>query len=700
MRDKAMFLNRELSWLDFDRRVLEEALDPSVRPLDRVKFLSIVASNLDEFFMVRVGGLQQLLVEGGRAADPAGLSPAEQLARIRTGVLALESEARAAFRGIDALLRKHQIRRLSVARLDPEQTAHVRGVFDREVFPVVTPIAVRSLSEVPYLPGLALSICVRIGRAPAPSRRDRFAVVAIPRNLPRLIAVPGRKGFSYVVLEDVLTAFLPSLFPGEPIAERVVFRLTRNADLSVREDLAGDLLEQMQEVLTERRQSPCVRVQVEGAVSPRMLALLRRALRVEDSQVYASEGPLDLAAFSALASLPGFDSLRERPPAPILPQRLARADSVLDVIAKGEVLLFHPYESFDPVLRLIKEAASDPDVLAIKQILYRTSAHSQVVAALGDAARRGKHVTALVELKARFDEARNIEWARSLETAGVQVIYGVQGLKTHAKVCIVVRREPSGVRRYVHFGTGNYNEITARLYSDISYMTCREEYAADASRFFNAITGYSQPLAYEKIAAAPLGLRQRLMDLIEGETQRATLGHPAAITAKMNSLVDPEIIRALYRASQAGVTVRLNVRGICCLRPGVRGLSERISVISIVDRFLEHARLFSFHHGGKPLVFISSADWMPRNIDRRIELLVPIEAPAARERLMAVLDTYFRDTVKARRLRADGAWERLPAPARGSPVRCQDAFGELTRTAAEGERKAAIATFRPHRRSS
>ena len=449
-------------------------------------------------------------------------------------------------------------------------------------------------------------------------------------------------------------------------------RITRNADMSVQEDQAFDLLSEMESVLEARTRSDCVRLEIEAAVSPATSKFLQTIFGVDDLGTYSVPGPVDLSVLMNLGSLSGFDKLKYKPWPPRQNPRFIKGKSIFETIRAGNILLYHPYDSFDPVQQFVDEAADDPDVVAIKQVLYRTSKNSPIVAALARAAEKGKYVTALVELKARFDEERNIEWARELENAGVQVIYGIKGLKTHCKICIVLRKEPQGLRRYMHFGTGNYNEITARLYSDVSYLTCDEDYGIDASAFFNTITGCSQPCPYRKIEAAPHGLRNKLISLIEAETERSRQGHKARIMAKMNALVDVHIIKALYAASQAGVKIRLNVRGICCLRPGIKGLSENIRVISIVDRFLEHARIFYFLNGGDEQVFISSADWMPRNLDRRVELLIPVEDASSRQRLVQILETHLADTVNGWQLKSDGRYERLAAPGKKKPVRSQE----------------------------
>jgi polyphosphate kinase len=690
------FFNRELSWLEFNQRVLEEAKDESVPLLERLNFLSITATNLDEFFMVRVGGLQILRQQGVIKPDVAKMTPAEQLQAVDARVHQMTAEQYACFtEELVPRLHEQGIRRLLPAQLSERQVRGAERLFRSEVFPVITPMAVDLRSHFPLLKNLGVNIAVRL-KGREPGQRPRFAVIPIGTALERLISIPATE-FAFVLIEDLIGMFIDDLFPGEKVAEHAVFRITRNADLSIREDLAADLLAEMMDLLDARKQSSCVRLEIQEKVSKSLLGFLQKALHISDADVYRCPGPLDLSAFRRLLSLEGFPKLKyERWP----PQASPDVDpkvSIFKELTRESVLLCHPYDSFDPVLRLVQEAAEDPDVLAVKQILYRTSRNSPVIAALRTAAERGKYVTAIVELKARFDEARNIEWATELEQAGVQVIYGVKGLKTHAKLCIVVRREPQGVVRYLHFGTGNYNEITARLYSDISYLTSDPVLASDASAFFNSITGYSQPQKLLKLEAAPVGLRERFLELIENEIQRKRQGQKAQIRAKMNSLVDERMIRALYDASRAGVKVLLNVRGICCLRPGVRGLSENISVVSIVDRFLEHARVFHFYQGGEERVYISSADWMTRNLDRRVELLVPVEPPALRQRLISILDIYFRDNMKSRRLLPDGSYQRLsPGPGR-RPVRSQGVLYQQACDLLREERQARRTVFEPHR---
>lgn len=693
-----IFNNRELSWLNFNKRVLEEGLDASNPLLERLKFLAIASSNLDEFFMVRVGGLQQLVTEGKVAADNSGWVPANLLREIsvRTHDM-VKAQYNCFMNDVKVKLRESGIRRLHVNKLTPSLYEHFEGVFEHEIYPVVTPIALRTGEEAEQLPGLTVMLLVRLKGDGARAKKPRFAVVLIPKRLGRFITAPIEEGHNYMLVEDMIAEFIDRLFPGEPVAEVTPFRVTRNADLGVREDLAGDLLSRMKDVLVARKQSRCVRLEVSDAISRTSLAQLAQMFGVKGEQIYQVPGTLDLSAYMGLARMTGFDELREKPWPPQQPPAAPPNTSIFEAIARRDILLHHPYESFDPVVRLVEEAADDPNVLAIKQILYRTSENSPIIAALARAASRDKHVTAIVELKARFDEARNIGWAEALEQSGVQVIYGIKGLKTHAKVCVVVRKEAGGIRRYVHYGTGNYNEITARLYTDTSYMTCREDYGADATAFFNTISGYSQPVSFRKIEAAPIGLRAKILQLIESETLRCEQGQPAKIMARINSLVDPDVIRALYRASQAGVTIQLNVRGICCLRAGVAGQSENIEVISIVDRFLEHSRILYFHQGGEPQLFISSADWMPRNLDRRVELLVPVDDEEASKKLIHTLEVAFRDNIKARRQQNDGTYERVKSTRGAKPLRSQEWFYAQAVEASRLARKNQPLTFEPER---
>jgi polyphosphate kinase len=691
------FLNRELTWLEFNQRVLDEALDTGNPLLERLKFLAITGSNMDEFFMVRVGGLQILRNRGVRKTDPAGMTPVRQLRAISKRTHQMTADQYACLLGeLEPALAQEGIHRVSPSDMSDRQVDGAEQVFDEEIFSILTPIAVASEDEFPLLPNQRLNVCVRMSCDDEDSPW-RFAVIPFGYYSRRFLTLFSDGGYAYTLLEDLVGMFIERFFPGEQVVECTPFRITRNADIAVRDDTASDLLADMQDLLDARKQSDCVRLEIADCVSHEMLTFLQRALDVRNQDVYKLPGPLALKDFMQMGDLSGFDHLKNKAWPPQPSPDVDSAVSIFDVLARRDVLLCHPYDSFDPVVRMVNEAADDPDVLAIKQILYRTSRDSPIVAALARAAQKGKYVTVIVELKARFDEARNIEWAKQLEQAEVQVIYGVKGLKTHAKVCLVVRREPHGIQRYVHFGTGNYNDATAKLYSDISFMTSDEQLGADATSFFNAVTGFSQPQKFRKIRAAPIGLREQVLELIDGETKRKQQGQKAHIVVKVNSLVDPKIIQALYAASQAGVEVKLNVRGICCLRPGVKGLSENISAISIVDRFLEHARILYFYHGGDERVYISSADWMPRNLDKRVELLVPIEDTEARRRLIHILDSYFRDTAKARRLLGDGSYE-LVQPSKGEKVIASQQA--LYREACEAVRLAEQSqstVFEPHR---
>lgn len=649
------FLNRELSWLAFNERVLEEAGNEASPLLERLKFLAITASNLDEFFMVRVGGLQMVASSSPRRRDPAGLTPNQQLAAISKRIHVFTARQQQNFQTLEKELRTAGIRRLRAAELSLEQKEYAGRFFEDEIFPVITPLALAGRGRFPPLINRMMYLAVTL--APKGGTRILRRVLLPLGHLSRIIRLPAGQTYDFMLLEDLVEMFLPRLFAGQTLRECTPLRITRNADLSVREDLAYDLLSGMEDVLSARRHGDCVRLEVSAGGSPAQISFLARALNVDPQQIYRVKGPVALHELMPLCGLSSREDLRW-PDWP--PQPAAGIDpkvSLFETIRRGDLLLYHPYESFDPVLRLVAEAADDPDVIAIKQILYRTSKNSPVVAALCRAAENGKYVTVIVELKARFDEERNINRARELENAGVQVIYGIRNLKTHAKVCAVVRREHGFIRRYLHFGTGNYNEATARLYTDISFFTAADDYSRDASAFFNAITGYSDPPDYRCISPAPTHLREKLIELIEGEAARCREGGKGQIQAKLNSLADPEIIEALYRASQAGVRIELNVRGICCLRPGVPGLSENIRVVSVVGRLLEHSRICYFLHGGDGLVFISSADWMPRNLDRRIELLVPVNGPAEKRRLIRYLRASLNDSVKGRLCLPDGCYE-------------------------------------------
>lgn len=687
------FLNRELSWIAFNERVLEEAERTKTPLLERLKFIAITASNLDEFFMVRVGGLQMLANRGSRKKDPAGMTPKQQLAAISKQIKAFTLRQQACFQTLETELKENGIRRLRSDELSSEQLQYAEQFFNEELFPVISPLPVATRKRFPPLINRMLHIAVILAPEPG-SRTPRRALLPLG-HLARRVRLPAKNTHDYILLEDLVSLFIDRFFIGQEIRECTPFRITRNADLGVQEDLAYDLLSGMEDVLSARRHGDCVRLELAASCSAGLKQILSKALDVNPQHITQTRSPLALNDFMSLAGLETRDDLRVEDWSPQAAPDIDPKMSIFATIRQKDRLLYHPYDSFDPVLQLIDEAADDPDVLAIKQILYRTSKHSPVIAALCRAAQNGKYVTAIVELKARFDEERNITWAKELENAGVQVIYGIRNLKTHAKLCIVVRREHGFVRRYMHFGTGNYNESTAKLYTDISLLTATEDFGDDASAFFNAITGYSDPPDYKKISPAPTHLREKIIELIEAEITRSREGQKAQIIAKFNSLACPEIIEALYRASQAGVNIDLNVRGICCLRPGVKGLSENIRVISIVDRLLEHSRILYFHHGGDEQVLISSADWMPRNLDRRIELLVPVEGTNEKKTLIRYLKTSFKDNVKARVCQPNGSY--LPAESGKKPVRSQETlYLEAVNRAKEARRRART-VFEPHR---
>ena len=713
-KQKTNYFNRELSWLDFNHRVLSLAMRESTPLLERVKFVAISASNLDEFFMVRVGGLKMVQTSGSEMTDVAGWTASEQLERIRARVQemnALQSECLS--KTLEPELAKRDIVRATPESLTEDQHDFLLTRFRNETMATIAPLAIDSEGYFPMLGGARLCVCVRLKnrsdaslipkRAPdsideaAERDADRFVLLPLGRNLDRFWAVPSERGYRYMLLEDVIGVFLHELFPNQDVLEWTSLRIARNGDVTLNEDGMADLLSGMKAMLEARQTSDCVRLEISASASEVMKSFLQECVGADDADVYPIDGPLALTDYFALAGIQGFKELKDEPWAPQLSPDFGSDKDIFKTIAAEDRLLYHPYQSYDPVIAFIKTAANDPDVIAIKQTLYRTGRESEIVAALEEAAANGKHVTVIVELKARFDEARNIYWARHLELSGADVIYGVEGLKTHAKICIVVRKESTGIKRYVHFGTGNYNESTARLYSDASLFTCDEQMGTDAVHLFNAITGLSVPQTFNKLAAAPINLRETILELIQLETENAKRKSGGQIIAKVNSLVDQEIIDALYEASQAGVKIRLNVRGICCLIPGRKNLSENIRVVSVVDRFLEHARMFHFQHGGDDLLFISSADWMGRNLDRRVELLVPILDKSCNARLTRILHSYFEDNVMAMELQSNGDYEPVVRKKKKPEFRCQKhLFEEACKIhAARSNPKTTV--FQPHR---
>nr|BAL58025.1 polyphosphate kinase [uncultured Chloroflexota bacterium] len=672
--DPALYINRELSLLEFNRRVLEEAEDPRHPLLERAKFLAIYNSNMDEFFMVRVAGLMQQVAAGVTQPPADGLTPAEQLIAIRKKVRAQLKIMYRCYQEIHTQLSEAGVHLHYYHELTKSQQEGVDEYFRDEIFPVLTPLAFDPGRPFPHISSLSLNLAVLV-RDPD-TGEEHFARIKVPNPLPRLVPVKrirgdSRRTYRFVWLEDLITHNLDHLFPGYEIVQTHQFRITRNADLEIEASEAADLLEAIEATVRRRRFGFVVRLTVAADMPRHVRELLANNLNVGPEDIYESKWPLGLSALISLMQIDRPD-LKDPPYRPVIHPRLRNLNhrtEIFDAIREGDILLHHPYDSFVPVIDFLKAAARDPDVLAIKQTLYRAGTNSPVVEALMEASENDKQVSALIELKARFDEESNISWAKALERAGVHVVYGFMSLKTHSKIALVVRREEDRIRRYVHLSTGNYNAVTANVYTDLGLFTCKPEFGDDATNLFNALTGYSKKEDYRKFLVAPLTLRKRFAALIDREIKWAKKGQPAKLIFKMNSLIDPKFIRQLYEASMAGVKIELLVRGICGLRPGIPGLSDNIRVISIVGRFLEHSRIYYFHNGGNPDIYIGSADLMPRNLDRRIETLFPIEDPALKEELIEILEISLADNVQARILRADGSYVRLTpgdAPPRDS----------------------------------
>ncbi|MCK6479649.1 MAG: polyphosphate kinase 1 [Planctomycetaceae bacterium] len=660
-------LNRELSWLAFNDRVLAEARDPEVPLLERVKFLAILSSNLDEFFMIRVAGLLRAVLSGDTSASPDGRSPQRQREEISAEVHRMTAEAMRVYREeIRPALARHGIRILDVDELDEAQRTQVSQFFHRDVFPVLTPLAVDPGHPFPHLFNKTINLAVVLVREDG---SEHFGIVQVPRTLDRLVRLPAPEGeHHFLFLGGIIRMHLAELFPGYTVKSAHAFRVTRDGDLAIEEEEDDPLLYAIERQLRQREWGIAVRLEVEHGMPEAVQKVVIEAVDVDPLDVYTVQGPLQVTDLMSVASLGHLPALKDPPFSPGVRAPLRNEEDVFTLVSRGDVLLHHPYESFDTVVRFVREAAEDPGVLAIKQTLYRTSGDSPVVAALAKAAENGKQVTAIIELRARFDEGSNIAWARALERAGAHVIYGLVGLKTHCKHTLVVRREDGGLRRYAHLSTGNYNPVTARLYTDIGMLTADPDITADISDLFNLLTGYARPPKWRSIVVAPQGLKERMIELIDGERKEAEEGRPARIMAKMNSLVDREVIKALLQACRAGVPVDLVVRGICCVRPGVEGVSENLRIRSVVDRFLEHERVFVFGTGERMRMFLSSADWMPRNFLRRVELCWPVKDPALRKRIMEeILHASFNDNRKSWSLRADGTYEQVK-PRDGEPV--------------------------------
>jgi len=680
------FVNRELSWLEFNRRVLEEAQDDSVPLLERVKFLAIVSSNLDEFFMVRVADLKRRVRDGETtAAGPDGLTPAETLAAIATEVQRLGAEQHRCFLSrLEPMLTAEGVRLVRPKDATAEQARFLASYFERTVLPVVTPLAIDPGHPFPHLANG--SLCLVVTHEPAvqsPLPHARLSVLHIPTIVPRFVALPAAPGqHAFMLLEDVIRLHLGVLYSGYTIHAVHAIRVTRDADLRPAGVRPDDLLTSIEQSLRERRMGSAVRLQYDGDLPAEVLTTLVDELELVASDLYEAEGFIAFADLFQLYAAVDEPRLKAPPFVPRPIPAFERAPDVWTAIRAGDVLVHHPYQSFDSVTRFVEEAADDPRVLAIKMTLYRVSPTSPIARALTRAAERGKEVAVLVELQARFDEEANIRWARALEKVGAHVVYGLVGFKTHCKACLVVRQEEDGIRRYCHLATGNYNVRTAGIYGDLGLFTCRETFGEDLTALFNLVTGYTRPARFHHLLVAPTHLREGLVARVRREADHARAGRPARLVVKVNSLVDPILIDELYAASQAGVDVDLIVRGICCLRPGVPGLSERIRAISVIDRFLEHARVFAFDNDGDPEYWLASADWMPRNLDRRVEVAFPVLDPVLQAQIRQILDVQLADTVKARMILPDGRCRRIDAdgrPARRSQQEFYALAGGVTR---------------------
>ncbi len=650
------FFNRELSWLKFNLRVLREAGVKTTPLLERLKFVAITASNLDEFFMVRVAGLWDQYENGINKRDAAGLTVKAQLEEISKAAHDQMKLLNKYLLSLVKELREAGIYICRVSELSEKGRRWLEAYYQEEIFPVLTPMAVDASRPFPFLANKTLNLAVELTNQEG---EDSMGIVQVPSVLPRLLEVPGEEKRSFVFLEDVINEHCSDLYSGCKILDVVPFRITRDADLEFDEDDIDNLLKEVEKSLRKRTRGASVRLEIYNKANSRIRKFLYNNLDITEQEVYEINGPLDATCFFKFASLPGMWPWLYEPFVPQRPQELPDDSDIFKVLRERDVLLHHPYESFDPVVKFVSDAANDPNVLAIKQTLYRVSGNSPIVAALARAAENGKQVTVLVELKARFDEENNIIWARRLEEAGCHVIYGLMGLKTHAKIILVVRKEADGIKRYVHLGTGNYNDNTAKLYTDMGLMTANDQFGSDASAFFNVLSGYSDPPVWNKLVMAPLGLRKKIYELIDNEISIVKKGGTGHIIAKMNSLIDYPVIQKLYEASMAGVKIDLIIRGICGLRAGMDGISDNITVRSIVGRQLEHSRIFWFQGGGKEQLFLSSADWMPRNLNDRVELFFPVETPAHIERIKKVLDLYLRDNVGAHMMQSNGTYRRV-----------------------------------------
>ncbi len=709
------FENREISWIKFNRRVLNEARDKTIPLLERLKFVSITSSNLDEFFMVRVASLKDMLHAGVKKADIAGMDALKQLERVNEDTRELVNLQYSTYnRSLLPLMNQENIYIIDAyEKLTQEQAAFVDDYFENEVYPVLTPMAVDASRPFPLIRNRSLNIAAVIeykgtggllghksadgqnedtdakadgqepdsgtqaaakedaGKEKSSKKKDKkakkgakpeFATVQVPSGMARLVPVPSKNPEEkvFILLEQVIEKNIDKLFLNYKVLCAYPYRIMRNADFSIDEDEAPDLLKEIQKQLKKRQWGEVIRLEVEDGIDKKLLEFLKDELHIENKQdIFYISGPIDFTFLMKMYGLPGCDHLRYEPHKPQLVPEVMPGENIFEAIQKGDILLHHPYQTFGPVMELIRQAANDEQVLAIKMTLYRVSGNSPIIASLAQAAENGKQVTVLVELKARFDEENNIVWAKKLEQAGCHVIYGIVGLKTHSKIALVVRREDEGIRRYVHLGTGNYNDSTAKLYTDCGMLTCSESIGEDATAVFNMLSGYSEPLSWNSLAVAPIWLRKKFLKLVHRETRNAREGRQAYIRAKMNSLCDQEMIQALYEASSAGVKIQLLIRGICCLRAGIPNVSENIQVHSIVGNFLEHSRIFDFCNDGHAEVYMGSADWMPRNLDRRVEIVFPVLDEELKKKVLHILDVEFEDNVKSHVLQQDGTYEKI-----------------------------------------
>ena len=678
------YVNRELSWLKFNERILNEAKDKTLPVLERIKFLAITASNLDEFFMVRVASLKDMKNAGYSKKDLAGMTPSAQLSAIFDVTKDfMDAQCNTYNRSLIPLLKSNGIEIIEkFEKLTKEQSEYVDRYFMNEVYPVLTPLAVDASRPFPLIANKSLNIAglvtpkqnSKLLGEHIESEEYEFITVQVPSGLPRLVSVPSDDSKDcFILLEQIIEKNLSKLFLNYNVICAYPYRIMRNADLSIDEDDAADLLKEIQKSLKMRQWGEIIRLEVEAKTDKRVLDFLKQNLSVSKDAVYKINGPIDFTFLMKLYGIEGYDNLRIKPFSPIQIKQIQNEPNIFDAIKCGDIFMHHPYESFQPVVDFIKQASEDKDVLAIKQTLYRVSGNSPIIAALAKAAELGKQVTVLVELKARFDEENNINWARRLEKAGCHVIYGLVGLKTHCKIALVVRREEDGIKRYVHLGTGNYNDSTAKIYTDCGIFTCSEPFGADATAVFNMLSGYSEPAVWNKLVVAPIWLRNKFYDLIDREIANAKKGKEARIVAKMNSLCDQKIIAKLYEASSNGVKIHLIVRGICCLKVGIPGVSENITVCSIVGNFLEHSRIFYFYNDGREEIYMGSADWMPRNLDRRVEIIFPVEDESAKAKAKHILDIQLKDNKKAYYLNKSGEYARIDK--RGKEIlSAQDTF--------------------------